>query len=248
MANVWILTLGSVIAVSLVSLIGIVALRFKEMTLKRLVIYLVSFSAGALLGDVFIHLLPEAFDGSINLTTISLLVLMGIIASFVLEKVVCWRHCHIPTSKEHQHPFAYVNLFGDFIHNFIDGIIIASSYLVNTAVGISTTFAVMLHEIPQEMGDFGVLIHAGFSRKKAIFFNFLVSLSAIAGAVITILLATSTNIVGYLIPFAAGNFLYLSLSDLFPEIQKETETKQSVKQLAFIALGVLIMATMLLLE
>src|SRR3989344_6928381 len=178
MAGYIVYTLASVFLVSLVSLIGVLTLSFKSSTLKRFLIYFVSFSAGALLGDVFIHLLPGVVEENGFELSISLYILFGILFSFIIEKIIHWRHCHHPTSKEHPHPFAIMNLVGDFLHNMIDGLIIGTSYIASTPVGIATTIAVVLHEIPQEIGDFGVLIHGGFSRAKALFFNFIISLSS----------------------------------------------------------------------
>src|SRR3989344_5572339 len=160
-------TLISVLIVSLISLVGVLTLSLKASTIKKWLIYLVSFSAGALLGDVFIHLLPEIAEEPGFGLDISLYILSGILFSFIVEKVINWRHCHHPTTKEHPHPFVLMNLFGDFLHNFVDGLIIGASYLASIPVGIATTIAVVLHEIPQEIGDFGILLHGGFSKNKA---------------------------------------------------------------------------------
>src|SRR3989344_3424132 len=174
-------TILSVLIVSIVSLIGILALSIKTDKLKKILIYTISFSAGALFGDAFIHLIPEAVkETGFGLKT-SLFILLGIIFSFIIEKFIHWRHCHLPHSKEHIHPFAVMNLLGDGIHNFIDGIIIGASYLASIPTGIATTIAVILHEIPQEIGDFGVLLQGGFSKSKALAFNFLTAATAILG-------------------------------------------------------------------
>src|SRR3989344_3303920 len=172
MLNYVVYTLASVFIVSLVSLIGVLTLSFRTSTLKKCLIYFVSFSAGALLGDVFIHLLPGIIEEKGFELSVSLFILFGILFSFTVEKIINWRHCHHPTTKEHPHPFAIMNLVGDLMHNFLDGLVIGASYLINVPVGIATTLAVVLHEIPQEIGDFGVLLHGGFSKGKALFFNF----------------------------------------------------------------------------
>jgi zinc and cadmium transporter len=244
----WIYSLLSVILVSLVSFIGIFTLSIKEKTLKKILIYFVSFSVGGLLGDAFIHLLPEAIrlNSEINL---SLYILLGIIISFGVEKFIHWRHCHIPTSKEHPHPFVLMNLIGDSTHNFIDGLIIGASYLTSVQIGIATTIAVILHEIPQEIGDFGILIHGGFKRKKALTLNFATALTAIAGTIISLLIGSYVeNLTNILLPFAIGSFIYIASSDLIPELHKETNPAKSFMQLIMLLTGIGIMYLFLLLE
>src|SRR3989339_1791756 len=194
MNTIWIYALSSVIIVSLISLVGIVTLSIKIDKLGKILIYLISFSAGALIGDAFIHLIPEAVEEGKGFSiAISCYVILGIIISFIIEKFIHFRHCHMPITKEHEHPFAWMNLFGDAIHNLIDGLIIGAAYLVSIPVGIATTIAVILHEIPQEIGDFGVLVHGGFSPKKAIFLNFLTALGAIVGALVALFLSARTE-------------------------------------------------------
>ena len=159
-----IFSFASVVLVSLISLVGVLTVFIRPERLKKILLLLVSFSVGALFGDAFIHLLPESFTKlGVNLST-SLYIIAGIIAFFVLEKFIHWRHCHIPTSKEHPHPVVFMNLIGDGVHNFLDGVIIGASYLVSIPIGITTTLAVILHEIPQEIGDFGILLHGGLTR------------------------------------------------------------------------------------
>ncbi|MAG45458.1 MAG: ZIP family metal transporter [Nanoarchaeota archaeon] len=242
MNPVWLYTILSVILVSLISLIGILTLSIKEKKLDKILIYLVSFSAGALLGDVFIHLLPETIESGFTLKS-SIYILIGILFSFVIEKIIHWRHCHHPPSHNHPHPFALMNLVGDIFHNLLDGIIIAISYLASIPIGIATTLAVVFHEVPQEIGDFGVLLHGGFKKSKALFLNFLTALSAILGAALALILSSSIqNLTSYLIPLTIGNFIYIASSDLIPELHKcEFNTKQSLLQLLMIVLGILIM-------
>src|SRR3989338_4747764 len=190
---------------------------------------MVSFSAGALFGDVFFHLLPEVVETNGFTLQIALFLLLGILLSFLLEKVINWRHCHIhPKSKDHIHPFAIMNLFGDAVHNFIDGLIIGASYLVSFPIGFATTLAVIFHEIPQEIGDFGILIHGGLSAKKALMLNLLSALTACLGAGIVLLLGSaSQDYTIYLLPVTAGGFLYIAGSDLIPELH-EHEPKISM--------------------
>lgn len=244
-----ILIFGSVLLVSAVSLIGISVFSLKESMLRRVLLYLVSFSAGALLGDAFLHLIPEAAEAGFTLT-LSFSILSGISLFFLLERVVQWRHCHSPVGKGHPHSFAYMNLFGDFVHNLLDGLIIAASYMAGIPVGIATTIAVLFHEIPQEIGDFGVLIHGGFTRRKAILYNFLTALSAFLGAVMAITLGSfiaGADIV--ILGLAAGGFIYIASSDLIPELHKtatcDAVVSNSLTQLVFILLGIFVMYLLL---
>lgn len=243
---IWIYSLTSVILVSLLSLVGILTLSIKEEKLKKFLIFMVSFAAGALFGDVFLHLLPEVFEETGFGLNISLYILSGIAFSFVVEKIIHWRHCHLPNTKEHMHPFAMMNLFGDSVHNFIDGMIIGASYLASIPIGLATTLAVILHEIPQEIGDFGVLLHGGFSRARALFFNFLTALTGILGAAVSLSISRYVeNLNVFLMPFAAGSFIYIAGSDLIPEMHKEVEAHKSLLQFFMIALGVAVMLALL---
>ena len=249
MLEIWIYSILSVIVVSFISLIGILTFVINEKKLKDFLHYLVSFSAGAMFGDAFIHLLPETIEKFGFTLEISLLVLFGIVFSFIIEKFIRWRHCHVPTSENHPHPFALMNLIGDAFHNFIDGLIIGASYLISIPVGLATTFAVILHEIPQEMSSFGVLVHGGFSKKRALLLNFLTALTAIAGAVVALLIASVTeNITLLAIPVAAGIFIYIAGSDLIPELHKEDDAWKSFIELVVFILGILVMMALLLIE
>jgi len=250
MTAVWLYSLVSVVVVSLISLIGVLTFSLKEENLKKILLYLVSFSAGGLFGDAFIHLIPQAAEKSFGLH-VSLYILLGIIVSFVVEKFLQWRHCHIPTSEEHPHSFAYMNLFGDAVHNFIDGLIIGGSYLASIPLGLATTLAVVFHEIPQEIGDFGVLIYGGFNKSRALFFNFSTALTAIFGAIVALSLGflIQENFIPFLVPFAAGNFIYIAGSDLIPELHKEEPgLLKSTLQLTAFILGVLILFSLIFLE
>jgi zinc and cadmium transporter len=251
MINVWFCTLMSVFVVSLISLVGVVTLSFNRDRLKSTVHYLVSFAVGALFGDALIHLLPEAASElGFNLTT-SLLVILGLLIFFVLEKFLHWQHCHIPTSSDHIHPVCTINLVGDAVHNFMDGVIIAASFLVSIPIGITTTLAVILHEIPQEIGDFGIYLHKGMSVKKALTFNFLSALTSVAGAVITLLIgAHIQELTKYFVPITAGGFLYIAGSDLIPELHHGSDQKPTTSLLQFvmIVLGVAVMASLTFLE
>lgn len=246
MFDIWFYSLGSVAIVSLISLIGIFTISIKTEVLKKILIYMISFAAGALIGDAFLHLLPEIVHEEGFGLNISLAVLAGLILSFIIEKIIHWRHCHHPTSNDHPHPFAWMNLFGDGVHNFIDGMIIGAAYLVSIPVGVATTIAVILHEIPQEIGDFGVLLHGGFSKGKALLLNFLTALMAIAGVILAVLIGSSVpHMVTFLIPFAAGSFIYIASADLIPELHKVTNVWRSLIQLVFFIIGIGIMMLLL---
>ncbi|PJC33765.1 ZIP family metal transporter [Candidatus Roizmanbacteria bacterium CG_4_9_14_0_2_um_filter_35_15] len=225
--------------ISLISLIGIFTLMIKEKLLQKILLFLVSLSAGALMGGAFIHLLPEAQekyrDGNMFL-----IVLLSFIFFFFVEKLLHWRHCH--KGECEIHTFGYMNLFGDAVHNFIDGLVIAATFLTDIKLGIATSLAVFLHEIPQEIGDFGVLLYSGFGRKKAIISNFLVALTAVLGGLIGYFLSFSIDrFTTYLLPFTAGGFIYIAASDLMPEIRKETNLKKSLVSFAVFIVGILLM-------
>ena len=242
----WFYPILSVIFVSLLSFVGVLFIAIKEEKLKKILLFLVSFAAGGLLGDSFIHLLPEAVEEDGFSLSVSLAVLVGLLLFFVLEKFICWRHCHIPTSKSHPHPVVFMNLIGDGFHNFIDGAVISASFLTTIPLGIATTLAVVLHEIPQEISDFGVLLHGGLSKNKALIFNFASALAAVGGAILVLILGE--RIVGVsqlLIPFTAGGFIYIAGSDLIPELHKETNLAKSLIQMVGLILGIGIMLILL---
>ncbi len=247
MTDVWIYSLLSVAAVSLISLIGVFSLTIHEERLKKLLFYLVSFSAGALLGDVFIHILPEIMSGEGALES-GTYVLAGIILFFVLERALLWHHTHGSHSEE-VHSVVHLTIVGDALHNFLDGIAIAASFLISIPVGIATTTAVIFHEIPQEIGQFAVLIHGGWSKKKALLYNFFTALAAILGALLVLLFAESfEGATTVLLGFGAASFIYIAMADLIPELQKEKNPRRSVAQLVAMLAGIGLMALLLLCE
>jgi zinc and cadmium transporter len=233
----WILI--STFLVSLIAFVGILALMLKEKLLEKILLILVALSAGALMGGAFLHLIPEAIEKFAN-DSIFIYVLVGFVLFFFIEKIVHWRHCHI--KKCPVHTFAYMNLFGDAVHNFIDGLIIAASFVVSIPLGIATTFAVALHEIPQEIGDFGVLVYGGFKKMRALFWNFICAITAILGGIFGYFLSSYMgNFILLLLPFAAGGFIYIAASDLIPEIRKETDLKKSLVIFGTFIIGIVIM-------
>lgn len=225
---------------SAISMAGGVLLLWKESFIRRFSLVLVSFAAGSLLGAAFLELLPEAIEEIGNMTTVGVAVILGILALFLFEKVLEWYHCHDQETCDY-HSFSGTVLFGDSLHNFIDGVIIALSFGVGgPQVGIPTTLAVFAHEIPQEIGDFGVLYHAGYSRKKVVLYNAFSALMAVVGGVVGYFLFHSIGpFVGVLLAWAAGSFIYISVSDLLPELRHKSG-KIEIFHLISIVLGVLI--------
>jgi len=224
---------------SLIALIGIFTLWMKQRSIKKIIIFLVALSAGALLSGAFFHLIPESLEHLTPIATFTL-VLVGFILFFIMERLLYWHHCH--EGKCDVHPVGYLILLGDGLHNFIDGIIIAISFLVSIPFGIITTLLIIVHEIPQELGDFGVLVHSGYSKTKALVYNLFSQLACVIGGLIGFFLSTSIKgIIPLILPFAAGGFIYISASDLVPELHKEPKIKKSLSAFAFFILGIIIM-------
>lgn len=246
---IYIYALTSVILISLVSLVGVFSLSLKEEVLKKYINFFISLAIGALLGDAFIHIIPEAFEGKLGANLSSILIIAGIILFFVIEKFIHWHHHGEDKEKKHLHPVGKLILFTDGFHNFIDGAIIGASFLVSIPVGIATTIAVILHEIPQEIGDFAVLIHAGYTKKRALWLNFISALASILGLIIVLIFGNLIeNVALWFIPIAAGGFIYIAVADLIPELHKTKKIKHSIIQLAIIILGILSMVALTLLE
>lgn len=250
MSTVILYTLGSVIVVSLLSFLGIFLFLFEESTMRKSLLYFVGISTGALLGDVFMHIIPEMAEVPDSFERNLFILLGGILFSFALEKLIHWRHCHIlPSGTHHHHPMGIVNIMGEATHNFIDGLVIAAGFLASIPVGLSTTLAVMLHEMPHEVGNVAVLLHSGYPKKKALLFNFLSGAASLIGAALVLLFTSfSANLGDYMLPFAAGNLLYIAGSDLIPELHKETKIKQGILQLLCIIIGMAMMYGMRVLE
>lgn len=251
--QIWLYTLGSTLLVSLISLMGIFTLSITQDRLQKILLYLVSFAAGALLGDALFHILPEVIEEYGFGLDMSLFMLAGILAFFILEKFVQWHHCHHVEDQHHMDnhkAFIATNLLGDGLHNFVDGIFIASSYLVSIELGIATTIAVALHEIPQEVGDFGILMHGGVQRKNALKLNFLSALAAMMGAVVGLSIGEKSNeLLPYVLTFTAGGFIYIACTDLFPELHKRSaKLSTSLSHLILILGGIATMMALLLLE
>lgn len=232
----------SAVLVSLIALTGILFIVLNPKNLQKILFVLVSFAVGALFGNVFLILIPESFALETKPTTVGLLVIMGILIMFVLEKFIRWRHDHDLNELQNEAPVGYISLVTDALHNFIDGVLIASAWINSIEVGMATTLAVIIHEVPQEISDFGILIHAGFSKQRALFFNFLAAITAVLGVIFTFWLSNSIeNISNYVLPLAAGGFIYLAGSDLIPELHREKSLRKNLIQFLSIIAGLLFM-------
>ena len=240
--------LGALVVISAISMIGGLTLVVAPRTLKRGLIVLVAFAAGTLLGDTFIHILPEIADSEAGFDLqASLLIIGGVVTFFVLEKTLHWHHSHMP-SEEVMHPVAAMNLVGDGLHNFIDGAIVVAAFGVSPEVGVATAVAVGVHEIPQELGDFGILVHGGVAPKRALFLNLVSGLLAVLGGLLTLLLASVASVGTLVLPFTAGAFVYIASTDLFPELHKEPEPGKSLIQVVALLVGVATMVALTALE
>ncbi len=244
MLIVWVL--GASVAVSLLSLIGILTFLLNEKTLHAVLIYLVAFAAGGLIGAAFFHLLPESLAQHNGLATYVTLIL-GFILFFVMERYFFWRHCHDVECKVH--PYTYLNIFGSSLHNFMDGVIIGASFLVSINFGLVATLAIVMHEIPHELGDFGILVYGGFSKTRALFYNFLTAVTAILGSVLGYFYGLAVSGFGQMVlPFAAGGFVYIACCDLIPELHKQEDSKRAAISMALFILGIGLMLAFKLLN
>lgn len=269
----WAAALLSVFGLSLVSLAGALTLSLKEGRLERVIFLLVSFAVGAMLGGALLHLIPESYEALGGGPETGLLVLAGVLSFFVLEKFLHWRHQHgapeaIAGATGHSHahhpapgarggadggaaPFALIALVGSVAHNLIDGAVVAAAYLVSIPTGVVTTLAVMLHEIPQEIGNFGVLVYGGYAPRKALLYNFAAGLVGLVGAGLVLLLGSRVDgLADGLLPVTAGAFLYIAGSDLIPELNRRHSypASKAVGQLVMMVLGIALMALPLVWE
>lgn len=244
--------IGASFLVSLTSMSGMFALWVETEQLKHIIPYLVVLAVGVLLGDAFIHLIPDAVNRQGSVSTVCLLTLAGVFIFFILEKVVRWRHDHhidIPDQTEYIKPIAKMNLMGDAIHNFVDGILIAGSYLVDPVLGFTTTFAIIAHEIPQEIGDVGALVYGGYSPAKAILYNFYCSLTVVVGAVFTLVFSqVAESSLVFLLPIAAGGFIYIAATDMIPALHEHSTLTNLFGQTAIFAFGIGFMQSISILE
>ena len=249
---IWINSVLAALIVSLVSLIGAFALFIKEKTLKNSLQFLMSLAVGVLLGDAFLHLIPDAITRIGDMHSVLVVTVGGILLFFFLEKIIRWKHqfyAPVLHSITKPQPMAKMNLVGDAVHNFIDGTLIAGSFMASPALGVTTTLAIIIHEIPQEVGDIGALIHGGYSPKQAVWYNFLCSLTCVAGVVAVLLLGSFMALpVNYLLPIAAGGFIYIASTDLIPELHNTSKVQYQLVQGVVISLGVLCMLMVSVIE
>ncbi|MBU0953350.1 MAG: ZIP family metal transporter [Nanoarchaeota archaeon] len=231
------LILGAVILVSLVSLLGALTL-LKTRLVNTLLFVFASFAAGTLLGSAFLGLLPEAIEEATSVEFALFYALAGVVLFFIIERGLHWHHYH---AKKESHPFTYLNLIGDGIHNFVDGVLITASFFLSVPLGFATTLAIIVHEIPQELSDFGLLIYGGWSAKRALVANFITALTAVVGAIVGYLfLSVIETAIVPLVSIAAGGFLYIASADLVPEIHKERDWKKIIVQILVFLLGIAI--------
>lgn len=219
---------------SFIAFVGAFSLFLKKNTFEKLIFALVAFSAGALLSGAFFHMLAESIEKLPVMLAFEIL-FFGFCLFFIIERLLHWHHCHKGHCKVH--PVSWLILFGDGIHNFIDGAVIAASFMVSVPFGIITTLLIIAHEVPQELGDFAVLVYSGMKRTKALLFNFLSQATCIIGALFAYFVFLHSDFVNFLLPFAAGGFIYISASDLIPDLHKEEDIKRSAVSFLLFLLG-----------
>ncbi len=239
----WIVVAG--LGMSALALVGAVTVFLPPPTLARVLLPMVGLAAGSLLGGAFFHMLPESVDALGNDLDIYLALVVGFLVFFVLEQFLHWHHCHRAEHDEHR-PLGYLILLADGLHNLIGGLAVGGAFVVDIRVGIVTWLVAAAHEVPQELGDFGVLVHSGWQRRSALAWNFASALTFLVGALAAYALADHIE-VGYLLPFAAGNFVYIASADLLPEITAETRTRDKLETSAAFIMGLalLLVATRL---
>ncbi|MFH1821051.1 MAG: ZIP family metal transporter [Methanobacteriota archaeon] len=233
----------AVLLVSLISLVGAVFIFFNRRKIEKMIFPLVAFASGSMLGAAFLAMLPESLKGigSPNLTFA--IVLTGIVTFFALERLLYWHHCRDKICRVH--PYIYLTIFGDSVHNFVDGMVIAGSFMlgaapggINMQLGLLTTVAVIVHEVPQELGDFGILLYGGFKFRKALIYNFASALTAIVGAIVAYFSLSFINFSAPLVAFAAGGFIYVSAVNLMPKLHEEHANKRFLLQLSLFLMGI----------
>tara|TARA_Y100000310_G_C20435367_1_gene693460 strand:- start:14 stop:760 length:747 start_codon:yes stop_codon:yes gene_type:complete len=227
------------LANGVVALIGAFILLISKRDLNKILIFLVAFAIGSLIGGAVFHLIPEALEELSSITTFGV-GFLGVIVFYSLEKFLHWRHCH-KNGKCDEHPYTHLILYGDGLHNFIDGLIIASSFIISIPLGILTSILIIAHELPQEIGHIGILIYGGFTKVRALFYNFLAQLTAVLGGILGYFFLQVNQYAIYLLPFAAGGFLYIAIGDLIPEIFKQKDLKKIIINIIAIIIGLAVL-------
>ena len=233
----WIILSG--LLMSAIALIGSVTLVLSKRTLKRILLPLVAFAAGSLLGGAFFHMLPAGLAAGMSDVTVYALVLAGFAMFFGLEQFLHWHHCH-RAETECKKPLTYLILIGDGLHNFLGGLAVAGTFVIDIRLGIVTWLAAAAHEVPQELGDFGVLVHGGWPRRQALFYNVLSELTFLVGGVIAYFASFRLD-VSFLVPFAAGNFIYIGAADLIPEVKAHANLRANIVHFAAFFAGAALM-------
>jgi zinc and cadmium transporter len=236
-AFAWIVASG--LAMSAIAMVGSVTLVLPERTLQAILLPLVAFAAGSLLGGAFFHMLPVGLDAGMSDVAVYGLVLAGFAVFFGLEQFLHWHHCH-RADASCKKPLTYLILIGDGLHNFLGGLAVAGTFLIDIRLGVITWLAAAAHEVPQELGDFGVLVHGGWEKGRALLYNMFSALTFLAGGLIAYAASFRLD-VSFLVPFAAGNFIYIGAADLIPEVKAHAEPKANVVHFAAFALGVVLM-------
>lgn len=227
---------GSGLLMSAIALIGSVTLLLRRETLDRLVTPLVAFAAGSLLGGAFFHMLPASTEAGLSVARSALWLMVGFTAFMALEQLLHWHHCH-RAATDCKEPLTYLVLLGDGLHNFLGGLGVGGVFLLDVRLGIAAWLAAAAHEVPQELGDFGVLVHGGWTRSQALMFNLISGLSFLVGGLVAYAASTAVDI-SALVPFAAGNFVYIGASDLVPEVNKHDSAKVNVLHFVAFVSGV----------
>ncbi|WP_182868154.1 ZIP family metal transporter [Rhodopirellula sp. JC639] len=233
----WIILFGFLM--SCIALVGSVTLVLKQQTLDRILLPLVAFAAGSLIGGASFHMIPAAVEAMDNALALYIWLVAGFILFLALEQFLNWHHSHSQAPSERQ-PLTYLILIADAVHNFIGGLFVGASFLINFRLGLVAWLAAAAHEVPQELGDFGVLVHGGWSKSTALVYNFVSALTFLAGGLVAYFASARIDVV-FLIPFAAGNFLYIAAADLIPEIKKSHDIRTNALHFAAFVLGVLLL-------
>jgi zinc and cadmium transporter len=233
----WIVLGG--VAMAAISLVGALTLVLKPDTQQKLLLPLVAFAAGSLMGGAFFHMIPAALAAGLSAFGAGVAVVAGFTLFLMLEQGLHWHHCQ-QAETDHRRPLAWLILIGDSLHNFLGGLAIAGTFVVDIRLGITTWLAAAAHEIPQELGDFGVLVHGGMTKKQALLFNALSSLTFLIGGLVTYSLSSQLD-TSWLIPFAAGNFLYIGAADLVPEVNRHADLRTNLVHLGAFLLGIVLL-------